>query len=371
METQVLIIGAGPGGLAVAGRLRKQNIPFELIEKSQHVGNTWYEHYDRLHLHTVKEYSNLPHLPFPEHYPRYIPRQMLVDYYEEYAKVFNLQPHFGTKAIAVKKEKNSWYTETSSGQTFISKQVVVATGVNSVPNRPVFVGEEIFKGQIIHSKDYKNTVPFIGQRVLVVGMGNTGAEIALDLCENDIEAFVSIRGPINIVPRNVLGRPTQITALALAKLPDWLGDWIGIQVRKLTVGDLQKYGIETPKLPPTKQLRATGKTPVIDIGTLKKIKAGKIKIVPVIDRFYEDGVVLANGQQLPVDSVILATGYHAKVQDFLKDTEGLLDQYEIPNCCVASGANEGLFFIGFDNYTPGGILGTIIRDSEVILNAIK
>lgn len=370
IETPVLIIGAGPAGLAVAGQLRKRNIPFEIIEKSNRVGNAWHEHYDRLHLHTVKELSHLPHLPFPKHYPRYVPRQMLVEYLEDYSKHFMIKPHFVTTATSVKKDKEQWKTETDNEKIFLSNKVVIASGVNRVPYQPRFTEEENFQGTILHSKDYKNVEPFREQKVLVVGMGNTGAEIALDLCENGIESYVSIRGPVNMVPRDVFGRPTQLTALMLNKLPEGLNDAIGIFLRKLTVGDLSKYGIETPKMPPAKQLRVLGKTPVVDIGTIKQIKAGKIKVIPEIDHFTENGVVLKNGEEYQFDIVILATGYHAKVQEFLNGAEDLLDQFEVPNCCIAEGQYKGLYFIGFDNYTAGGILGTILRDSELIVQDI-
>ena len=95
-----LIVGAGPAGLAIAGRLRKAGIPFEILEQSQNVGNAWHNHYDRLHLHTVKQWSHLPHLPFPANYPLYVPRKMLTEYFADYAKHFEIKPHFGQKVAA-------------------------------------------------------------------------------------------------------------------------------------------------------------------------------------------------------------------------------------------------------------------------------
>ena len=98
-----LIIGAGPAGLATAGRLRKAGIDFEIIEKSQAVGNSWRNHYDRLHLHTVKQWSHLPHLPFPKEYPTYVSRQQLVDYMDAYAREFSIKPRFGEEVVQIKK----------------------------------------------------------------------------------------------------------------------------------------------------------------------------------------------------------------------------------------------------------------------------
>jgi len=194
----VLIIGAGPAGLAMAGRLRRLNIPFEIVEKTQHVASAWHEHYDRLHLHTVKERSYLPHLPFPGDYPRYVSRQQLIAYYENYAKAFDIQPHFGEEVISIKKTNGHWRVKTATGKKWEAAQVVIATGVNRVVNRPIFEGEEKFSGRILHSRLYKNAVEFENRRVLVVGMGNTGAEISLDLSEHGIETYLSVRSPVNI-----------------------------------------------------------------------------------------------------------------------------------------------------------------------------
>lgn len=366
----VLIIGA-PAGLAIAGRLRQLNIPFEILEKTQDITPSWQGHYDRLHLHTIKEWSHLPHLPFPEDYPRYVSRQQLVHYYTTYAKAFDIHPHFGEEVISIKKSGAQWRVKTQSGNKWEAAHVVIATGVNRSVHRPLFEGEEKFQGSIIHSRLYKNVDPFHDQKVLVVGMGNTGAEIALDLAEHGIQTWLSVRSPVNIVPRDTFAGPTQRTALRLSKLPVWLGDSIGMLLRTMMVGNLSKYGIETPRLAPAAQLRSTGKTPVIDIGTVALIKAGKIKVVPGIRHFTATAVVFTNGETHEFDTVILATGYRPKLQDFLNDTEDLLDEHGLPKAVIGKGKFAGLYFLGFDNYVAGGILGVIYRDSEKIAKAIQ
>ena len=120
-----------------------------------------------------------------------------------------------------------WLTTTSTGLEILSDHVVIATGLNQVPHQPAYPGMEAFTGRLVHSKEYRNPDPFAGEEVLVVGMGNTGAEIALDLSENGVDTTISVRGPVNIVPRDVLGRPTQLTARMLARLPTGLADWLG------------------------------------------------------------------------------------------------------------------------------------------------
>ena len=366
-----IIIGAGPAGLAVAGRLRRKNVAFEILEKTNKIACSWHNHYDRLLLHTVKELSHLPCLPFSEEFPRYVPKSKLVEYYENYAKHFDIRPHFNTGVQHIRKQEGHWIIKTNTDTSFITKNVIIATGVNRVPYEPEWKGKESFEGAIEHSRVYKNAHPYKGERVLIIGMGNTGAELALDLCENNIDVTVSVRSPLLIVPRDVIGRPVQITAKKLEKLPFGLGRWIGKQVRRIIIGDLSSYGIITSKSDPIDHLMQTGKTPVIDLGTIKYIKAGKIKVVRDIKEFYEKGVILTDETKLEIDVIILATGYRANIGEYIENTNGLLDNYGVPKNVIGSGEYEGLFFVGFDNYKLGGILGTIYEDSKTIVDKIS
>lgn len=370
VNAPTLIVGAGPAGLSVAGRLRQAGLPFEMVEAGERAGNAWHGHYDRLHLHTVKELSHLPGAPFPDHFPRYVSRAALADYYADYARHFDITPRFGERVVSVGREGHGWRTLCRSGLEIRSRNVVVATGVNRVPIRPHFPGEPTFHGRVLHAREYRNPAPFAGQRVLVVGMGNTGAEIALDLCEKGVDVALSVRGPVNIVPREVLGRPTQRTALLLSRLPPWLGDRVGVILRRLTVGDLSRYGIETPDLPPSAQLRLKGSTPVIDVGTLARIRSGEIRVLPEADGFVEEGVVFRGGERYPVGAVILATGYRAGLEEFLKGAGEWLDARGLPRGCVGGGRFEGLFLVGFDPYRPGGILGCVFRESALVVGRI-
>ena len=366
-----MIVGAGPAGLAMAGRLRKLDIPFQILERSNRIAQSWHGHYDRLCLHTVRDLSGLPHMAIPTDFPKYVPRKELIKYYENYAITFNIKPVFDEEAVSIgKKENEHWEIKCRSRREYHSGFVVVATGASRIPFQPEIAYQERYRGTIIHGKYYKNANSFLNQRVLVIGMGNSGAEIALDLCNRGIEVWISIRGGVNIIPRDVFGRPTQITAKNLAVLPFHLGDWLGNQIRNWVIGDLTQYGIPKLTMSPAKQLRQTGRTPVIDVGTLDRIKSGQIKICPEVIEFTEQGVGLRDGKEMSFDSVIFATGYRPGLPDFIRDVRTKLDDNGVPISFIEEEPYSGLYYLGFNIYELDGILGTICRDSETIAKDI-
>ncbi len=367
----IIIIGAGPAGLAIAGRLDQLDIEdYIIIESANNIGSSWRNHYDRLHLHTVKKWSHLPHFPFPEAYPTYVSRQQVVDYLDAYAVKFNIKPRLNESVTHIEKDGTKWKVKTSK-EEYLTDQVVVATGINKIPNVPTWPGQDTYTGEITHSKYYKNPEPYKNQKVLIVGMGNTGSEVALDLANHDVPVHLSVRSPISLVPRDLNGRPVQETAKILAKIPFGLGDWLGSQIRKIYFGNVEKYGLRISKMHPTVQLTKTGKTPVIDLGTIDMIKKGKIKVLPDIQSFYKDGVITTDGEQIEVSRVILATGYKAEIEKMMSNVETIFDSHNLPNRIIGTEALEGSYFLGFDNYKLGGILGTIYNDSEVIAEQIQ
>lgn len=369
-SAKILIVGAGPAGLAMAGRLTKAGIYFDIIEKENTVGFMWSQHYDRLHLHTVKSMSALPYFPFPEHYPTFVSKNDLFNYYQDYAKHFNIKPSFGECLVSVTKNEKGWLVKTNK-KAMVYQNVVFATGINRIPNYPKFLGLENFEGTKIHSREYKNPLPFKGKKTLVIGMGNTGAEIALDLAQNKVETYVSVRSEVNIVPLTLMGNPTQETAQKLAKLPNSLADTISNVVQKIAIGNLEKYGIKTPKLSPSAQLRETGKTPVIDLGTVAQIKQGKIKVFGDIQSVASNTIRFTDGTIEGFEVLIFATGYKSKLEEFVPNIVSFLDAYGNPKNEIGQNEFEGLFFLGFDNFKPGGILGAINEGSKEILSKIK
>ena len=369
-ETDVLVVGAGPAGLAVAGCLTRLGVRPEVIERARDVASSWRSHYERLHLHTVKEHSALPHVPFPSGCPKYVPRRQVVDYLASYAQQFGIAPRFGEEAVEIRRDDGRWHTRCRSGLRIRSRCVVLATGANHVPNLPHFPGQDQYRGAVTHSSAYRDATPFAGKRVLVVGMGNTGAEIALDLAEHGVAVVLSLRSPVNIVYRDVLGRPTQLTSMALARLPTRLGDAVARLLRDLTVGDLGRWGIRTPATSPLQQLREEGRTPVIDIGTVKLIKSGAIAVRPGISSFTGEGVRFDNERGEPFDAVIMATGFGAAVGGLFPQAPVPVDGKGLPLQLAGEGPLEGAYFVGYDVRQPGGLLRTIGQQAQQVAQLI-
>jgi cation diffusion facilitator CzcD-associated flavoprotein CzcO len=371
----VLVIGAGPAGLATAACLAPLELEVKLIDRALEVAASWRHHYERLHLHTVKTHSALPGLPFPESAPRYVPRQGVVEYLMAYAEHHGLRPELGHEVEAIEPAPAGtvarWVATTAAGQRFAARHVVVATGANRRPCAPELPGQADFGGRILHSRSYRNAAPFAGQRALVVGMGNTGAEIALDLVEHGVRTALSVRSPVNIVLRDVLGRPTQLSSIALSKLPPVWGDALAILLRNLTVGDLSRYGLHTASQSPLRQLREEGRTPVIDVGTVRRIKAGDIQIYPGIQMLTPGGVRFVGGDEHPFDVVLLATGYDAALRELFPRTPLPLDTRGMPPATVGEGALAGVYFVGFDVRQPGGLLRSIGPQARAVAEHVQ
>ena len=366
-----LIIGAGPAGLAMAGQLAHRNLPFTVLEASEHIGFAWRNHYDRLHLHTVKQYSALPHLPYPANYPTYVSRLQVIEYLEQYAAHFGIKPTFSQNVVSIRRGTGGGWQVTTETDTFDTDRVIVSTGYNRIPNVPELPGQRDFRGIVWHSREYRNGAAFRGENVLVVGMGNTGAEIALDLLECGANPFISVRGPVNIVRRDAFGKPTQPTAIFLSKFPNWFYDFVAGLSQKLTVGDLSPYGLGKPEHPASYDTRQ-GRIPVIDLGTLDQIKAGRIRVVPGVERVNRDGVTFTDGSEHSFDAIILATGYRPGLASILGDdlSARILNGRGYPKRLWFDEPDlRGLHFLGFT--TPlTGIIYNLTIDSGTIAGHI-
>lgn len=368
-NSDAIVIGAGPAGLACSATMRSAGLDVTVLEKEANVGAVWRRHYDRLHLHTDRNHSGLPGLPMPREYPTYPSRAQVVDYLEAYAAHFNVRPVFNTEVSRVARDGSHWCVETSE-EAFSAPIVIVATGIAHAPYRPPWPGAESFGGPIIHSSDYRNPAAFAGKRVLAVGFGNSGGEIALDLAEAGIDVTLAVRSPVQIIPRDLLGFPILTWVILYRHLPARLVDAINAPALRLRIGNFEKLGLRRAAKGPRRMVEEDGHVPLIDIGTVAKIRDGSIKIRGGIDRMTAGGVVFADGNSEQFDAIILATGFRPDLRRLIPDGDGLFDPQGMPRVTGKPTAAPGLYFCG-QITVPTGQLREIGIEAQRIATSAK
>ncbi|MFC5657771.1 NAD(P)/FAD-dependent oxidoreductase [Streptomyces nogalater] len=371
-DPPVYVIGAGPGGLAVAQALRERGVRALVLERSDRVGASWRGHYDRLRLHTTRRLSALPGLPMPRGFGRWVSRDDVVRYLEKYAEHHRLEIVTGVEVHRVEPAADGagWLLRASGGRELTGSAVVVATGFNHTPRLPDWPGREEYGGELRHAAGYRDAAPYRGRDVLVVGAGNTGAEIAVDLVEGGAARVrLAVRTPPHILRRSTLGWPAQYTGVLVRRLPVWLVDRLAGPVGRLSTPDLSAHGLPRPDTGLYSRVRQ-GAIPVQDIGLVDAVRTGKVEVVAAVEGFEDGKVVLADGSRIAPDAVIAATGY-VRALEGLVGHLGVLDGRGRP--VVHGGRTSprapGLYFTGFTN-PISGMLRELAIDAGRIAKAV-
>jgi indole-3-pyruvate monooxygenase len=369
VDTDTLVIGASAAGLATAAQLRATGTPFEMVEAGDAVAGAWRRHYDRLHLHTPRSSSSLPGLSMPRAWGRYPSRDRVVEYLERYQQHFGLEPHFGQLVTRLERVDGGWETE-AGARRWRSRNVVVATGRTRVPVRPTWPGMDAYTGDVLHSSEYRNGDPWAGRPVLVVGFGNSACEQALDLVERGAEVHLSVRSPVNVVPRDVFGvLPVLTLSAVMQHLPPGVADALAWPMLQATVGDIGRVGLHKLPYGPNTQIARDRRIPLLDIGTMGQLREGRIRLHGGLAGFTTEGVVFADGSTLAVAAVVLGTGYRAGVEEFLVGWEQVCDADGTPLSSGAATALDGLYFCGM-HVAPAGMLREIGIESRRIAASI-
>ncbi|XP_071722826.1 probable indole-3-pyruvate monooxygenase YUCCA4 [Rutidosis leptorrhynchoides] len=355
-----IIIGAGPSGLAVAACLSKNRVPSLILEKSNCIASLWQNKtYDRLKLHLPKQFCELPLFGFPEHFPKYPTKHQFISYLETYASHFSIKPRFNQAVEEAEFDKVSgfWKVRTNSGFEYVSKWLIVATGENAEPLVPKISGMGKFHGDLIHTSVYKSGCEFKNRKVLVIGCGNSGMEVSLDLCRHNASPYMVVRNTVHVLPREIFGISTFGIAIALLKwFPIRLVDKVLLLLSSLTLGNTNQIGLRRPKTGPLELKNITGKTPVLDVGALSQIRSGKLKIMEGVKEITRTGAKFTDGKEKEFDCIILATGYKSNVPTWLKGcdffTKEGMPKTPFPNGW--KGDVDGLYTVGF---TRRGLLG--------------
>ncbi|NEC68542.1 NAD(P)/FAD-dependent oxidoreductase [Streptomyces sp. SID9727] len=371
-DRPVYVIGGGPGGLAAAAALRARGVRAVVLEKSGAVGASWRGHYDRLHLHTTRRWSALPGLPMPRRFGRWVARDNVVRYLEKYAEHHELEVITGVEVSRIDRaaDGTGWRLSASGGRELTGRAVVVATGFNHTPRLPDWPGRETFTGDLLHASDYRSPAPYAGRNVLVVGVGNTGAEIAVDLVEGGAaHVRLAVRTVPHIVRRSTAGWPAQATGILVRRLPVALVDRAGRLMARAAVPDLSEHGLPRPGTGLYSRVKE-GAIPVQDVGLIDAVKRGRVEPVAAVESFDQDAVVLADGTRATPDAVIAATGYRRALEPLVGHL-GVLDARGRP---VVHGPRTpeqapGLYFTGFTN-PISGMLRELARDAERIAKRV-
>jgi putative flavoprotein involved in K+ transport len=340
--------------------LRRAGAEVVVLERDE-IGAAWQTRYDCLHLHTVRWLSGLPGYGIPRSYGKWPSRDRVVEYLRAYASRHALDVRVGRAVERVDREADGWAVRVDS-EVVRAERVVVATGYSSIPYLPAWPGT--FSGTIVHSADYRRGEPYRGQRVLVVGAGNSGAEIAIDVARAGAsEVLLSVRTAPAVVRRDTLGVPSQLLGIASTHLPVGVVDRIGATLRRVAFPDLTQLGLPAPEKPYSEFLRRRV-IPIVDVGLMAAVRDGQVRIVPALERFEDGRPVLAGGRALEVDAIVAATGFRTGLEPLVGHL-GVLDDAGVP---LVHGAEEhpdapSLHFVGY-LVTLGGTIRLVGKQAQ-------
>jgi len=309
-DDAVCVVGAGPGGLSAARALKALGLDYDQFERHSGVGGIWdisnpgSPIYQSAHFISSRDLSGFIGFPMPKHFPDYPSNQQILAYVNDFADAYALREHvrFNCGVASVKQDtNNSWLVTLADGSRRRYGSVVCATGVTWDPNMPRYEGD--FDGEVRHSVTYKQPEEFRGKRVVVVGLGNSGADISCDAAMNAHRAFVSIHRGYHFIPKHLFGMPADQFAESGPHLPMWLTQPVFGALMRMLNGDLTRLGLPKP------DHRMFESHPLMNTQLLHHLQHGNISAKPDIERLDGRHVIFKDGSREEVDLVLCATGY--------------------------------------------------------------
>jgi len=303
------IVGAGPAGLSVADALKRSGIVFDLYERNDKLGGIWdidqpdSPMYESACLISSRDQSALAGFPMPDNYPDYPGHAQILDYLKSFARERGLTEHirFNCEVKSAVHDRRRWRVVLADGSEHDYRWLVCAPGANHAPCSPRIPGS--FGGERLHAKDYRSPEIFVGKRVLIIGGGNSGCDIACDAARHADKAWISMRRGYHIVPKHVVGMPADEFAARSPPLPLRVRQWIMQLILRGIVGKPSRYGLPRP------DHRLFESHPIVNTEILEHLESGRLLVRPDVRSFDGKEVVFADGSRESVDLVLMATGY--------------------------------------------------------------
>jgi putative flavoprotein involved in K+ transport len=364
-----LVIGAGPAGLSAAWALKRAGQSPLILERTHAVCSSWREHYRSVRLNSPRRISSLPGARMERRLGRWVAREDFIDYVERYAERIQPDIRFGIQAQRLERDGDRWRLSTPQGEMY-ARSVVLATGLNALPELPSWPGRESYRGELLHAASYVEPSAFRGRDVLVVGLGASGTDIALELARSGAQRVrISVRSAPLIFRRH-LSTAVMSQLIKHAALPDFLVDRLSLLLHELLWGDLSHYGLARPSEGMARSLATRGHGATMDRGLIDGLRRGRIEVVRAVERFHPDAVELTDGTLLSPSAVIAATGQRPDLDGLV----GHLGVLRAPGGRPAvhgarTSANApGLYFLGYR--LPAGQLPDMAIDARAIARRI-
>lgn len=344
------IIGAGPAGLATARALKARGLPYSHLERHTGVGGLWdidnpgTPLYESAHFISSKTLSGFSGYPMPSDYPDYPDHRQILAYLQGFADRYGLAGavEFGTEVTAVEPVERGWRVTRADGSATEHRHVVAATGVQWYPNTPQLPGN--YTGEVRHSVTYRSADEFKGRRVLVVGAGNSGCDIACDAARSADHAVLSLRRGYWFIPKHVFGLPVDVFAANGPKLPMWLEQRVFGGLLRVLNGDLTRLGL--PK--PDHKLFETH--PLLNSQLIHHLQHGDVTARPAIADTDGTTVTFTDGTTEDVDLILLATGYRHRIPY----AQHLVGDEQHPDLYLtAFSRHTGLYGVGYIETNSG------------------
>lgn len=344
------IIGAGPAGLATARALRERGLPYTHLERHDGVGGLWdidnpgTPMYESAHFISSRTLSGFPGFPMPAHYPDYPSHRLILEYLRDFAAAHRLtdQIEFGVAATDVQPHPGGgWRVRRSDGTETHHAQVVAASGVQWHPQLIDIPG---YTGEVRHSVTHRSAAELAGRRVLVVGAGNSGCDIACDAARSADHAVISMRRGYWFIPKHLGGVPVDVFAESGPNLPMWLEQRVFGALLRLVNGDPTRLGLQRP------DHRLFESHPILNDQLLHHLRHGDITARPGIASAHGTTITFTDGSTEDVDLVLLATGYRHRVP-YAQD---LFGPEQHPDLYLnAFSRHPGLFGVGYVETNSG------------------